>query len=460
MNDILQFSDRDFRKWLAQRLVVDQALEPGDELYEPLYDGVAGDPVSLLFDDIDLSEVESLNFLSGFRGSGKTSELFRLRKRLRGQGYFVAYANALDFLPPSEPIEISDFLLVLAGSFSDAIETEFKTSLAHESFWQRFANFLTKTNVTINGFDTKASVPGTDIGLNIKTALKEVPSFRQQVREKMTSRIGELRREVHEFFEFGRQRIRAATNSTRNPVFLFDQFEQLKDTIATEGKVAESVATLMANHRSDLKVPNFHMVLTVPPWLKFKLPDMTTKIRWFYNVKLWKNDDKRTRDTQGWKTMRRVVERRLTGDGIQRYFGTPNKRGEFRGVEKLIDASGGHFRDLIRLLRETVLRAASMPIDDDVVEAAISELRTSYLPVPLADAKWLHQIGNQRDCLLADRSLESVQRMTFFLDTHCALILKNGDEWYDVHPLIRDEVAEIVKREEAAKPASSTPAAP
>ena len=44
--------------------------------------------------------------------------------------------------------------------------------------------------------------------------------------------------------------------------------------------------------------------------------------------------------------------------------------------------------------------------------------------------------------------------MTFFLDTHCALILKNGDEWYDVHPLIRDEVAELVKRGEAVAPAA------
>src|SRR5712691_2631794 len=442
MNDVLQLSDRDFRRWLAQRLIVDQALEPGSELYEPLYDGVPGDPISLLYDDIDLSEVESLNFLSGFRGSGKTSELFRLRKRLRDHDYVVAYANALDFLPPSEPIEISDFLLVLAGSFSEAIEAELKTDLAHEGFWERFVNFLTKTNVKIEGFDTKVTVPGTDVGLNFKTALREVPSFRQQVREKLASRIGELRKEVHEFFEFGRQRIQSATNSSRNPVFIFDQFEQLKDAIATGGKVAESVAMLMANHRTDLKVPNFHTLLTVPPWLKFKLPDMAARIRWLYNIKLWKNDEKRPRDAPGWKTMRRVVERRLTAPGMQRYFGSPNKRGEFRAVEKLIDASGGHFRDLIRLLRETVLRAVSMPIDDDVVEATISELRAAYLPVPLADAKWLHQIGNQRDCLLADRSLESVQRMTFFLDTHCALILKNGDDWYDVHPLIRDEVAE------------------
>ena len=39
---------------------------------------------------------------------------------------------------------------------------------------------------------------------------------------------------------------------------------------------------------------------------------------------------------------------------------------------------------------------------------------------------------------------------THFLDTHCVTIHSNGTEWYDVHPIIRDEVKEIVKREQAA----------
>ena len=38
--------------------------------------------------------------------------------------------------------------------------------------------------------------------------------------------------------------------------------------------------------------------------------------------------------------------------------------------------------------------------------------------------------------------------MTLFLDTRCALILRNGEEWYDIHPLIRTEVAEIIRRED------------
>ena len=64
--------------------------------------------------------------------------------------------------------------------------------------------------------------------------------------------------------------------------------------------------------------------------------------------------------------------------------------------------------------------------------------------MPAADAEWLYEIGQKRDCLLQDRSPESVRRMTFFLDTHCALVLRNGEEWYDIHPIIREEVEEIV----------------
>ncbi len=446
MNDPVTLPDRDFRKWLSQRLIVDRALEPSDELYEPLYENAPGNPIDLIYEDIDLSEVESLNFISGFRGSGKTTELFRLRKRLRDHGYFVAYANAMDYLLPSEPVDISDFLLVLAGSFSEAIEKELKIDLGAEGFWARFVHFLSKTKVQIDGIEFKAGIPATETALNFKTSLKEVPSFRQQLRQKLSTRLGELRNEIHAFFEFGRQKIKSVKKTDR-VVFLFDQLEQLRDPIGGEGRVTNSVTSLMANHRADLRIPLFHMVFTVPPWLKFVLPEMT-KIRLLYNVKLWKNNPKRTAEPAGWAAMRRVIERRFTAECMTRYFGKPTKKGEFAQADKLIAASGGHFRDLLVLLRETLVRATgNLPVSAEIIEASINTLRSSYLPVPLDDAQWLHQIGELRECVLKNRDPDSVQRMTFFLDTHCALILRNGDEWYDIHPLLRDEVAEIVARE-------------
>ncbi len=450
MSNTLPQSDHGFRKWLHNRLNVDQSLEPDNELYEPLYEGAAADPVKLIYADIDLAVVESLNFISGFRGAGKTTELFRLKKQLEEAGHFVAYANALNYLLPTEPVEISDFLLVLAGSFSDAIDSTLKIDLAAESFWTRFVHYLWKTEIKLEGLEVEAKVPQTDVGLNFKTSLKEVESFRQQLRKRLGARLGDVRREVKNFFEFGLQKIRQSGQSSRNVVFLFDQLEQLRDPVGTEGRVADSVTSLMANHRADLKIPLFHMVFTVPPWLKFKLPQMSD-IRMLYNVKLWKNDEKRTRVSEGWKTMQRVVKRRFTAAGMERYFGKPTKSGGYSLADKLIAASGGHFRDLILLLKETVLRADSLPITHEIADAAINNLRTSYRPSNLVDAQLLHQIGIQRDCMLADLTPESLQRVTFFLDTHCALMFRNGEEWYDVHPLIRDEVDEIIRRDVETK---------
>jgi hypothetical protein len=435
----------EFLKSLAKNLVVDKALEPTDPLYVRLYDTDPADPISLIFRDIKFNEVESLNFLSGFRGTGKTTELFRLRQMLKEANHFVVYANALEYIPPSEPVDISDFLIVLAGAFSDALENQLGLKLEHEGWWTRFVHYLSTTNVSLDGFDFQAGVPGTNAGMNMKFSLREASSFRQLLREKMSTRLGELRKLIREFFAFGIAQLQEKHGRKQNVVFIFDQLEQLRDTLGKDGPVAESVAALIANHRQDLKIPSVHMVLTVPPWLKFKLTDLTN-IRLLYNVMLWHNNLKRTPYDRGLITMREVVGKRFTPAGMIRFFGTPDPDGTFPKAEKLIYASGGHFRDLVRLLRETILRAQSLPVTEQTVNAAIMNLRSSFLPIPLEDARWLDQIGQHRDSLLPDRESTSIKRMTLFLDTHCALILYKDKEWYDIHPIIREEVTEIVKR--------------
>jgi hypothetical protein len=456
MATVVPIDDLRFLKWLSTRLVVDAPLEPGDDLYEPLYEHDPNDPISLIFRDIDFSEVQSLNFVSGFRGSGKTTELFRLRKLLRDEGYFVAYANALDYILPSEPVDISDFLIVLAGSFSDSLEEQLGFDPAKEGWWARFVHFLVKTKVEIDGFEVKAGAKGkiAEAGLNFKASLKQVPSFRQTLREKMAPRLGELRREVQEFFADAIRRTKKKAHTDKNVIFIFDQLEQLRDTLGEQAPVAESVTALVANHRQDLQLPSVHCVYTIPPWLKFKLPGLPTRL--LYNVKLWENDPDRTVNGDGLKTMRRIVERRFTRDGMRRYFGDVTGDGSSGLADRLIHASGGHFRDLLRLLRETLLRSTRLPITESLVNAAIVNLRASFLPIPVQNAFWLNEIGRKRDSLLKDTSAASIRQMTLFLDTHCVTIHSNGTEWYDVHPILRDEVEEIVKREQAIPPVTPT----
>jgi hypothetical protein len=120
--------------------------------------------------------------------------------------------------------------------------------------------------------------------------------------------------------------------------------------------------------------------------------------------------------------------------------------GRFPKAEELIEHCGGHFRDLFLLLREAVLRARQLPVTDEVVPAAIRSVRSNFLPIALEDAQWLDKIQHSRTAMLPSSAPEDASRLTRFLDTHFVLYLTNGEEWYDIHPLIRNEVAEIVKR--------------
>src|ERR1700732_2507372 len=93
---------------------------------------------------IEFGGKKSLRLFSGFRGSAKTTELFRLQRSLEAQGYFVLYADALDYVNANEPIEITDLLMVLAGAFSGGLGTLnlLNADLARETFWDRLRTFL------------------------------------------------------------------------------------------------------------------------------------------------------------------------------------------------------------------------------------------------------------------------------------------------------------------------------
>ena len=82
--------DRIFLKRFFQSLS-DQPLDPSDKPYVPLYEepGLADeDPVKLLADGIEWTS-ESVQLLSGYRGTGKSTELRRLKARLEESGYLV-----------------------------------------------------------------------------------------------------------------------------------------------------------------------------------------------------------------------------------------------------------------------------------------------------------------------------------------------------------------------------------
>jgi hypothetical protein len=429
----------DFLKRVYRNLDPNKPLEPGDTFYHPVYEQAdVADPVARLKQEILFSDVQSLQFFSGFRGSGKTTELYRLREALEEDGYIVLYASALEYINPALPIEISDLLVILAGAFGDAVQQWAPTiDVRGESYWTRLVHFLQSTEVELKEFSF-----GIKDGPSFKISLKETPSFRQRVQGILATRLAELENQTQKFFEDCVIAIRRERPGAQI-VFLFDQLEQLRGSRLTDQEVLSSVERLFSQHRDRLHLPSIHVVYTVPPWLKFILPG--TPITLIPSVRQWENDAARTQYEPGRACLYQVLVKRFGGEaGLLQFFG------KTANVFKLIDLCGGHFRDLLRLAREAVVRSTSSPVPDKVLEASIIEVRSSYLPIAAADAVWLQLIATSRTHGLRTTTPEDVNRFSHFLDTHLVLFLRNGEEWYDIHPLIRVDVEETARLANAA----------
>lgn len=217
-----------------------------------------------------------------------------------------------------------------------------------------------------------------------------------------------------------------------------------------------SVTRVFANHRRMLELPYVHVVYTVPPWLQFVMPGIDNIVM-IPSIRQWDNDAERTLHEAGWDSLRELVRKRF-GDGVcERYFGPPDTSGHYPLADCLIAVCGGHFRDLLLLLREAIVRTKSLPVPQDVLDTAITSVRKNFLPIAIEDARWLDQIAQLRKAVLPTANPEDANRLTRFLDTHFVLYLTNGSEWYDIHPLIRDEITQMMAQHGPATPDETTP---
>jgi len=179
--------------------------------------------------------------------------------------------------------------------------------------------------------------------------------------------------------------------------------------------------------------------------LRFAIPGMAIEI--LPSIVQWKNDAGHTPNHDGDQCLLEVIRKRFGNDNFLKFFGTDE------AALTLVRSCGGSIRDLLFLLRQTILSASSLPVLAETIASSIRKLRDSFLLVSTEEALWLARIAKSRKPELPDRSSVNISRFTLFVDTHLVLFLRNGQEWYDVHPLIREHVENIARRE-AEKAAS------
>ena len=422
----------------------------------------ATNPVERMATCIEFAGLETAQLFSGHRGTGKSTLLRALKRRLEADpAYKVVLCDMEDFLPMTDTVEVVDFLLAAAGALSEALDTPelLGEDASRESYWSRFAHWVLNTNIEAkeSGIGAKAGAKasaratddtgaeaGAEAGLEVKLNLKTDPSFRRRIREHMKLHVGAFRKEVHGFMQECLLALRERHGDDTQLVVIYDSIEHLRGLTTNAEDVANSVERLFRGHADALRVPNLHMVFTVPPWLRLQYPVTADRFDGYYQVPCVKVRTRRNdlatpleAEQDGLNALWKVARQRGADDWLTWLLG------DREAFDKLALASGGYLRDLLRMLRALLLEAnvTGVPVPEARRDLVVQELRAGYLGFTNEEAAWLRQVERTGAVDFADGTMH--HRVAVFLDTHVLLAYRNGEDWYGVHPVI---AADVVRR--------------
>lgn len=436
--NVAPISLTDMQRFVAQ-CDPDRPLQAGDPLYVALDDGTpvrGGDGTSCI-DELERTILFSkpasptCQLFTGFPGTGKTTELNRLRARFDANKVFSAHTLVVDFqeyIDPYVPISITDVLRVLAYSFDRAaIVAESNDPDAQPGYSRRFFEFLTKTEVDLKEIGFEA------YGASLMLELKNNPTFRHKVESALALRFQAFAREATETIAQAVVRLRKATGAARI-VMLVDGLEKLRPVREEDRPVVENaVETLFVQHASWLRVP-CDVIYTFPLWLRFR----TTPLGALYDrepyvlpmVKVATQDG--ADFEPGLAKLCEIVRKRL---GDDRVFGP--LQGEVPAVlREVLRTSGGYPRDLLRMVREILWTTKVFPATAADAARILSRIGESYAQaIRSPDAELLAEIAQTHALPLGDG--ERLAAFGRLLDQWLILAYRNGHEWYDLHPLTR-----------------------
>ena len=416
-------TDREYRKAFYRALNVHQGAsllseeEEFERYYVPIYDqpnGPAGpDLVKEMATAIDFTTGGSVQLLAGYRGAGKTTELLRLCHVLDRDAYVPVYWDIEDYFNTELPLKEWAFLVGLAAGFVDNCEG---AGIPREKLIDRIRRFFNRIEVDISAVLDASAGPAS---FNIKAALQDDDSFRNQVEKELEPDRKVFKKEMRAFF----QAMDAAMPSGKTPVFIVDSIDHCRGRAATFDEVRDSVESLFSRYASEPALPDMHVIYTVPVYVK---PiGWGGQIRPVLNVKVRERDGSDCRE--GIDLLRRVLAKRAPDGDPERFLGDQ--------VDRVIRASGGLFRDLFRLVSALLLKDSGFPVSVTEIDGVERQQR-SHIATGLSEEQWeilttvkkTHQLRAPRERLAEAWALQALGYV---------LCYRNGEvDWFGVHPLL------------------------
>lgn len=412
-----------------------QPLYAADPRYVRL-DDVRGESrrtcVESLYRTILLRERTSCQLFTGFPGTGKTTELRQLERRLSEATDLptrVIFVDFSDYLDLYSPLTIIDVLRILAFALDrEATLAEGEDPDTRGGYSKRFFDIVKSTSVRLKELNISP------LGASLILELKNNPTFREQVDAALRGRFQQFAEDAEDSMEESVRRLRKAVGAyAHRIVILADSLEKLSPLRDEDrASMEQSVEMVFLSHSRFLRTP-CHIVYTFPLWLRHRRSDLGADFDAeplvLPMVKVSERDG--TSYQPGLARLIELVDLRV---GVNEVFGSRTNA----SIERIVRSSGGYPRDLLRLVRAVLSEADTFPVDERSAERATARLAEDYRRTLFqSDMKLLCDVATTRS--LPREGPEQLAAFGRLLERFFVLAYRNGSEWYDIHPLLRED---------------------
>lgn len=408
-----------------------------DEFYEDTIEirtghrGVSG--IEDIYDSCHEVREHNAHLLMGHWGCGKSTELNRLAKRLKEDGFLVKPVfckQELDIIN----IEFTDIAILLAEAVVQLAEEqncpikyadlkilqEYQSEIVKESELDVDAETELEAGISVETPKLFHSLLSVFARLKSSLKYKETSStvIRTTIRKNYRNWIDAVNRIADQLTD---------PETGKQPILIFEDLDK--------GEAGKA----FSQHGEHLSSLTFPVIYTFPISLSY-LPEFRELEPYFQVFRLPMievRDIKGNRNPAGFAALRAIVKRRAELSLFAPLSGTKNHD----VLDLLIEKTGGSLRNLFQTITDAAKiarRRGDPAINEETAGIALEHLQ-SDLAMSLSgdDYEFLRKI-----CQGEHRSISDQPHLQKMMQAG-AVLEYNGSRWHDVHPLIVDFLREI-----------------
>ncbi|MDJ0714373.1 MAG: AAA family ATPase [Prochloraceae cyanobacterium] len=370
---------------------------------------------------------------SGHRGGGKSTELLRLKKFLEEKNFYVVYFAADEEDIQSQDAQYTDILLACTRHLLEDLNQSANPNPLLEWVKNRVEELkdLAGTELSLQGLTVQAQISQV---AKLTANLRAEPTMRQKIREKVNPHTDSLIEILNDFLKEAKQKL--PDNRTKLAVIV-DNLDRIVPIVQESGRTNHE--EIFIDRHEQIKGLNCDLIYTVPISLLYS--NRASDIRTIYdNIQvlpmIMVTTPEETIYQPGLNKIQEIISNR-----VNLFAADLSLEKEIFDSQETLDLlctmSGGHVRELLKLVQDAIANTTDLPISRKAVRIAITEARDSYRRTVQQDQwKLLAEVHISKRIINDNKYLD-------LLFSRCLLEYrypyeeKKRKRWCDVNPVIR-----------------------